>query len=84
MSLSHGKTVSSTFQEPVWCLGTQLETKGSWEFLESNSPLLFEAFNTDDKLLIGNWQGDVWQCNYSRIKTETFCSNLNTKKTGTF
>ena len=29
MSLLHDKTVSSTFQEPVWCLETQVETKGS-------------------------------------------------------
>ena len=64
MSLLHDKTVSSTFQEPVWCLEKQLETKGSEDFLKSNCPLLSEAFNTDDKLLIGNGQGDVWRCNY--------------------
>ena len=58
MSFSHDKTVFSTFQAPVWSLGTQLETGGSWEFLESKCPLIFEAFNAD-KLLIGNGQGDA-------------------------
>ena len=57
MSLSHDKTVSSTFPEPVWSLGTQLERRGSSEFLESKWPLIYEAFNADDKLLIGNGQG---------------------------
>ena len=61
MSLSHDKTVSSTFQAPVWSLGTQLETRGSWEFLKSKCLLIFEADdkNADDKLLIGNGQGDA-------------------------
>ena len=54
MSLSHDKTVSSTFQAPVWSLGTQLDIRGSWEFLKSKCPLIFDAFNADDKLLIGN------------------------------
>ena len=57
MSLLHDKTVSSTFPEPVWSLGTQLERRGSSEFLESKWPLIYEAFNADDKLLIGNGQG---------------------------
>ena len=59
MSISQGKTVSSTFQVPVWSFGTQLETKGSLEFLESKCPLVFEAFSADDKLLIGNGHGDT-------------------------
>ena len=33
ISLSHDKTVSSTFQAPIWSLGTQLDTSGSSEFL---------------------------------------------------
>ena len=57
MSLSHDKTVSSTFQAPVWSLGTQLDIRGSWEFLKSKCPLIFDAFNADDRLLIGNGQG---------------------------
>ena len=59
MSLSHDKTVSSTFQAPVWSLGTQLDIRGSWEFLKSKCPLIFDAFNADDKLLIDNGQGDA-------------------------
>ena len=47
---SQGKTASSTFQVPVWSFGMQLETKGSWEFLKSKCPLIFEAFSADDKL----------------------------------
>ena len=54
MSLSRDKTVSSTFQAPVWSLGTQLDIRGSLEFLKSKltSFLL-------DKFLIGNGQGDA-------------------------
>ena len=59
MSFLQGKTASSTFQVPVWILGTQLETKGSLEFLKSKCPLIFEAFSADDRLLIGNGQGDT-------------------------
>ena len=59
MSLSHDKVVSSTFQAPVWSLGTQLETRGFWELLKSKCLLILEAFNADDKLLIGNGQGDA-------------------------
>ena len=59
MSFSQDKTASSTFQVPVWSLGTQLETKGSLEFLKSKYPLNFEAFSTDDKLLIGNGHDDT-------------------------
>ena len=40
-------------------LGTQLETRGYLEFLKSKCPLIFEAFNADDKLLIGNGHGDT-------------------------
>ena len=59
MSLSHDKTVSSTFQALVWSLGTQLDIRGSREFLKSKCPLIFYAFNADDRLLIGNGQGDA-------------------------
>ena len=59
MSFSQGKTRSSTFQVPVWSLGTQLETKGSLESLKSKSPLIFEAFSADDKLLFGNEHRDT-------------------------
>ena len=52
MSFSQDKTASSTFQVPVRSLGTQLETKGSLEFLKSKCPI-FEASSADDKLLIG-------------------------------
>ena len=63
MSLSHDKTASSTFQAPVWSFVTQLETRGFWEFLKSKCPLTFEVFNADDKVLIGNGQGntDEWK-----------------------
>ena len=37
----------------------QPETKGSSEFLKSTCPLIFEAFRADDKLLIGNGQGET-------------------------
>ena len=53
------KTASSTFQVPVWSLGMQVETKGSWDFIKSKCPLIVEAFSADDKLLIGNGQGDT-------------------------
>ena len=59
MSFSQDKTASSTVQVPVSSLGTQLETKGSLEFLKSKCPLIFEAFSADDKLLIGNGHGDT-------------------------
>ena len=59
MSFSQDKTVSSTFQVPVCSLGTQLESRGYLEFLKSKCPLIFEAFNADDKLLIGNGHGDT-------------------------
>ena len=59
MSLSHDKTVSSTFQASVWSLGTELETRGSGEFYKSKCSLIFEAFNVDEKLLIGNKHGDA-------------------------
>ena len=59
MSFSEDKTASSIFQVPIWSLGTQLETKGSLEFLKSKCPLIFEAFSADDKLLIGNGHGDT-------------------------
>ena len=55
MSFSQDKTASSTFQVPVWSLGTQLEI----EFLKSKCPLIFEAFSVDDKLLIGNGHGNT-------------------------
>ena len=58
MSLSD-KIVSSTFQAPVWSLGRQLEIRGSWEFVKNTCPLIVDAFNADDKLLIGNGQGDA-------------------------
>ena len=57
MSLSHDKTLSSTFQARVWSLGTPLVIRGSREFLKSKCPLIFDAFNADDRLLIGNGQG---------------------------
>ena len=59
MLFSQDKTASSTFQVPVWSLGTQLETKGSLEFLKSKCPLIFEAFTADNRLFIGNGQGDT-------------------------
>ena len=59
MSFSEDKTASSNFQVPVWSLGTQLQTKGSLQFLKSKCPLIFEAFSADDKLLIGNGHGDT-------------------------
>ena len=59
MLFSQDKTTSSTFQVPVWSLGTQLETKGSLEFLKSKCPLIFEAFSADNRLLIGNEQRDT-------------------------
>ena len=59
MLFSEDKTASSTFQAPVWSLGTQLETKGSLEFLKSKCPLIFEAFSADNRLLIGNGQRDT-------------------------
>ena len=59
MLFSQDKTASLTFQVPVWSLGTQLETKGSLEFLKSKCPLIFEAFSADDKLLIGNGHRDT-------------------------
>ena len=59
MSFSQDKTASSTVQVPVSSLGTQLETKGSLEFLKSKRPLIFEAFSADDKLLIGNGHSDT-------------------------
>ena len=59
MLFSQDKTTSSTFQVPVWSLGTQLETKGSLEFLKSKCPLIFEAFSADNRLLIGNGQRDT-------------------------
>ena len=59
MLFSQDKTASLTFQVPVWSLGTQLETKGSLEFLKSKCPLIFEAFSDDNKLLIGIGHGDT-------------------------
>ena len=59
MSFLQDKTASSTFQVPVWSLGTQPETKGSLELLKSKCPLIFEAFSADDKLFIGNGHGDT-------------------------
>ena len=59
MSFSQDKTASSTFQVAVWSLGTQSETKGSWEILKSKCPLIFEVFKADDKLFIGNGHGDT-------------------------
>ena len=59
MSFSQDKTASSTFQVAVWTLGTQLETKGSFDFLKTKYPPIFEAFSADDKLLIGNEHGDT-------------------------
>ena len=59
MSLSQEKTASSTFQVPVWSLGTQLETKESLEFPKSKCPLIYEAFSADDNLLIGNGHSDT-------------------------
>ena len=38
---SQDKTESSTFQVAVWTLGTQLETKRSFDFLKSKCPLIF-------------------------------------------
>ena len=37
----------------------QVETKGSRDFVKSKCPLIVEAFSADDKLLIGNGQGDT-------------------------
>ena len=37
----------------------QLETKRSRDFVKSKCPLIAEAFSADDKLLIGNGQGDT-------------------------
>ena len=48
--------VTFTWQDS---LGIQLETRGSRESLKSKCPLIFEAFNAHDKLLIGNGQGDA-------------------------
>ena len=59
MSFSQDKTASSTFHVPVWSLGTQLETKGSLEFLKSKYSLVFEAFSAEENLLIGNGHGDT-------------------------
>ena len=59
MLISQDKTASSTFEVPVWSLRTQVETKGSLEFLKSKCPLICEAFSVDDKLLIGNELGDT-------------------------
>ena len=39
---------------PVWSLGTQLEVKVSREFLKNECLLIFGAFNSNDKFLIGN------------------------------
>ena len=49
----------STFQVPVWNLGTQLQTKGALEFLKNKCPLIFEAFSADNKFLIGNGHSDT-------------------------
>ena len=42
---------------------TQLERRESWELFKTKCPLkcplIFKAFNADDKLLIGNGQGDA-------------------------
>ena len=57
--ISQDETASSTFQVPVWSLGTQPETKVSWELLKSKCPLIFEAFSADDRLFIGNGHGDT-------------------------
>ena len=58
MLFCQDKTASSTFQVPVWSLGMQVETKGSRDFVKSKCPLIVEGFSADDKLLIGNGQGD--------------------------
>ena len=39
---------------PVWSLGTQLEVKVSRELLKNECLLIFGAFNSNDKFLIGN------------------------------
>ena len=59
MPFSEEKTTFSTFQAPVWSLGTQLDSKGSLEFPKSKCPLIFEAFSADDKVLIGNGHRDT-------------------------
>ena len=47
-----------------WSLWTQLESKGSGEFLKCTFLLFFETFNADDKLLIGNGHQDTeWNGN---------------------
>ena len=58
-SISQDKTASSTFQVPVWSLGTQLEVKVSREFLKNECQLIFGAFNSNDKFLIGNGHWDI-------------------------
>ena len=58
MLFSQNKIASPTFQVPVWSLGTQLETKGSWEFLKNKFPLISEPFSAY-KHLFGNGHGDT-------------------------
>ena len=91
MSFSQDETASSTFQVPVWSLGTQPETKVSWEVLKSKYPLIFEAFSADDSLLLAMdreilknrnkdlmLSGDVSTFEWR----QTFCSNLKAKEIG--